>query len=305
MPEKQKIDFKPKVIEYVQKNGPSLPVQVSKVIGREIYVSSAVLSELISSRKMLITAAKVGSSPLYYLPGQEYKLQTLLYPYLKDKEKEAFDLLKKNLVLKDSNLEPAIRVALRYLRDFAFQVEVKEGVKSELYWKWYILPDEEAKSKILKMIGHKEEIKIVEEIKEEPKKIEKQEVTEEPKPQESIIEKIKSKIIRKPRSKDNFEEILYTYLQNNNIKVINSEVIKKNKEINMTVKIPSIVGDLLFYVKALHKAKLSTTDLLTAYNESQQKNINGLLLTTGEVASKFCDFIDKKLNNKLMIKQIK
>ena len=83
MPEKQKIDFKPKVIEYVQKNGPSLPVQVSKVIGREIYVSSAVLSELISSRKMLITAAKVGSSPLYYLPGQEHKLQTLLYPYLK------------------------------------------------------------------------------------------------------------------------------------------------------------------------------------------------------------------------------
>ena len=73
----------------------------------------------------------------------------------------------------------------------------------------------------------------------------------------------------------------------------------------MTVKIPSIVGDLLFYVKAVHKSKLTTTDLLTAYNESQQKNINGLLLTTGEVAAKFCDFIDKKLNNKLMIKQIK
>jgi len=313
MEEKQKIDFKPKVLEFVQRNGPSLPVQISKIIERESYISSAVLSELANSKKILISHAKFGGSPLYYVPGQEYKLQSMLYPHLKDKEKEAFDLLKKNLVLKDSNLEPAIRVAIRYLRDFAVQIDVNDNNKTQIFWKWYILPDEEAKSKIIKLMGRKEEVKpiieqkeikeIIEEKHEEIKpKEEVKEIKEEK--QESLLQKIKSRIIRKPKSKDMFEERVYEYLQKNQIKVVNSEIIKKNKEINMVIKLPSVVGDLTLFLKALNKAKISNTDLLIVHNEAQQKNMNGLLLTSGSSTKKVEEFIEKRLKGQLILKKL-
>ncbi|MBS3163358.1 hypothetical protein J4427_01585 [Candidatus Woesearchaeota archaeon] len=318
MPEQQKIDFKPKVLEHVQRNGPCLPVQISKIIEREIYVSSAVLSELVSSKRVLVSAAKFGGSPVYYVPGQEYKLQTMLYPHLKDKEKEAFDLIKRNLVLRDRSQEPAIRVALRNLRDFAVQIEVKEANQSDLYWKWYILPDEEAKSRIIKMMSSfpksqeapkpeiKPEIKL--EIKQEIKPVApiKEEIKEEvPEVKEGFFKKIKSKIIRKSKTKDLFEECLYEYLQKNNIKVVSSEIVKKNKEINMVVKLPSVVGDLTMFLKAINKSKVSNTDLLMASNEAQQKHLNTLLLTTGDPGKKAEEFIEKKLNGRLVLRQIK
>ncbi|MDD5651492.1 MAG: hypothetical protein PHF86_13940 [Candidatus Nanoarchaeia archaeon] len=338
MIDKPKIDFKPRVLEFVNRNGPCLPVQISKIIDREIYVSSAVLSELVNAKRVFVSAAKVGGSPLYYVSGQEYKLAQMLYPHLKDKEKEAFELLKRNLVLKDSNQEPAIRVALRVLRDFAVQIEVKETAdKSEIYWKWYVLPDEEAKTKIISMMGKRVEPKI--EIKEEPikeeikeivKEVERREeikpikehIKEEPKeevkhiehhvkkeeieePKESIIQKIKSKITRKPKGKDNFEERVYEYLQKNEIKVISSEIVKKNKEINMVIKLPSAIGDLNMYLKAMNKAKLSNTDLLMTNTEAQQKHLSALLLSTGDPGKKIEEFAEKKLSNRIIIKSLK
>lgn len=328
MQEKQKIDFKPRVLEFVNRNGPSLPVQISKIIEREIYVSSAVLSELVSSKKVFMSAAKVGGSSLYYVPGQEYKLAQLLYPHLKDKEKEAFDLLKRNLVLKDSNQDPAIRVALRALRDFAVQIEVKETDKSELFWKWYVLPDEEAKTKIISIMGKRAEpkIEVKETIIEEPEKEvvkEHKEPIKEPEkeikheehhfkkeieveaPKETIIQKIKSRITRKPKGKDNFEEKVYEYLQTNNIKVVSSEIIKKNKEINMVVRLPSAVGDLTMFLKAMNKAKLSNTDLLITNTEAQQKHLNALLLSSGEPGKKIEEFVEKKLDNRIVVKSLK
>src|SRR3989344_5003443 len=237
MEEKQKIDFKPKVLEFVQRNGPSLPIQISKIIERESYISSAVLSELVNAKKIFVSSAKFGGSPLYYVPGQEYKLQSMLYPHLKDKEKEAFDLLKRNLVLRDRDQDPAIRIALRNLRDFAVQIEVKDADRSDLYWKWYILPDEEAKTRIIRMVGFVKPIepeKPMEIMQEKPAEIRVEAPKikiEEPKPEEkqSIFKKIRSRISRKKDTKDLFEEKLYKYLSENNIKVVSSEIAKKNK----------------------------------------------------------------------------
>jgi len=114
------VALKEQVLGLVRMNGPVLPVQVSKEIESDTMFVGAIFSELIADKKLKITHAKVGGSPLYYVDGQEEKLNKL-YDYLPGKEKEAYDLLKKNRVLVDVNQEAPIRVALQNLSNFSKQ----------------------------------------------------------------------------------------------------------------------------------------------------------------------------------------
>ena len=87
------IELKDIVFEFVKKNGPVLPVQVSKNINTNILLASAILSGLVSEKKVFLTHQNIGGSPLYYVKGQESKLD-ILYKHLENAEKEAYDLLK-------------------------------------------------------------------------------------------------------------------------------------------------------------------------------------------------------------------
>lgn len=118
MPQIDTSSIKQKIIEIINQRGPSLPVHVAKEIEQSILFTSAFLSELLSEKKIKITNMKVGSSPIYYLPGQESQLEKYSH-HLKSKEKEAYSLLKEKRVLKDEDQEPSIRVALRAIKDFA------------------------------------------------------------------------------------------------------------------------------------------------------------------------------------------
>ena len=102
-----------------------------------------------------------------------------------------------------------------------------------------------------------------------------------------------------------FEEKLYKYLNENNIKVVSSEIAKKNKEINMVIKLPSAIGDITMFLKAFNKPKLSNTDLLLASTEAEHRHLNTIVLLTGDPGKKIEEFIEKKLNSRLVIKQLK
>src|SRR3989338_3156804 len=125
-------ELKFKVLEYVRMRGPVIPVQISKQIGSNILFAGAVLSELFAGGKIKISTAKIGGSPVYYFPGQESRL-TMLYPYLHQREKHVYDLLKDKKILHDKSLEPVERVALREIKDFACPIQVN----NELFWRWY------------------------------------------------------------------------------------------------------------------------------------------------------------------------
>jgi len=123
--------IKEKILSFLEINGPSLPVHIAKYINTNMIFASAFLSELFSNKKLKISYMKVGSSPIYYLPGQEEGLEKFSQ-YLKPKEREAYELLKEKRYLKDKNQDPAIRVALREIKDFAFAFE-KEN---EVFWRY-------------------------------------------------------------------------------------------------------------------------------------------------------------------------
>lgn len=180
---------KEKIIETIKSNGPALPVQISKAIELSPLFASAYLSELYSEKEIKISNMKVGSSPLYYLEGQEEKLENFIQ-YLNPKEKEAFELLKENKVLRDKNQTPVIRVALRAIKDFAIPVKIKKENESEIYWAYHLLNEQEIRSAIqnpqdpkpiekLEEESPKEEKEKLEEIKEKPEENNQQKEEEE------------------------------------------------------------------------------------------------------------------------------
>ena len=120
MPDMQKLlQTKERIVEIIKQRGPEIPVRIANTIGTNNLFTAAFMSELVSEQRLKISNMRVGASPLYYIPGQEEQLQKYT-DYLNHKEKEAFNLLKQNSVLQDSEQEPAIRVALHSIKAVSY-----------------------------------------------------------------------------------------------------------------------------------------------------------------------------------------
>lgn len=285
------------IVGIVKTKGPVLPVQISKEIGTNILMASAHLAELTASNRLRISTIKVGGSPLYYLPGQEHMLQRFT-ANMNDKEKKAYDLLNQNKVLRDSELEPVIRVALREIKDFAIPLNVNYNDTRELFWKWYLTSNEEAEHLIkqeLQILETPIERKVEEKVekikKEEPKQIEQKSI-------EAIKRQIKEKSKHKPREKeDDFLNELTKFFEKNKIRIISTEVVKKNSDIEFIVEIPSVVGDLQYYCKARNKKRISDSDLSQAYVKGQLERLPVLVISPGDLSTKAQELIAKELSN--------
>ncbi|MBI1934952.1 hypothetical protein HYS31_00785 [Candidatus Woesearchaeota archaeon] len=291
-----------KILQFIRVKGPVLPVEISKIIGTDILISSAHLAELTASGKLKISAIKVGGSPLYYLSGQEAMLQKFIGG-MNDKERKAYDLLQQSKVLRDSEQEPVIRVAMREIRDFAVQLNVTHENKTEIFWKWHLLSNEEAelliKSK-LNLPAKKAEQPLPNAVEEKP--IEKTAEEEHAKTvqRELPAEQEPAKRERKPKQKeteDSFLREISRFFEKNKINIVNSEVIKKNSEIDFVVEIPSVVGNLQYYCKAKSKKRVSDSDLSNAYVKGQFKKLPVIFLSPGELSAKAQEMISKELRN--------
>jgi len=302
------LETREKIVEIVKAKGPVLPAHIYKEIGTNILMASAHLAELTASNRLKISRIKVGGSPLYYLPGQEAMLQKFV-SNMNDKEKKAYDLLSQNKILRDSEQEPVIRVVLREIKDFALPLNVKYNNNQEIFWKWYLTSDEDAEKLIKTKLGiEKPEEKIKkEERKIEPvQRIKEKQIENAQKPLREIqqqklekpIEKIREKRGRKPKQKEDiFLKDLMKFFEKNNIKIINTETIKRNSEIDFIVEIPSVVGNLQYYCKAKNKKRVSDSDLSNAYVKGQFKKLPVIVLSPGELSSKAQDILKRELNN--------
>jgi len=328
------LQLKEQVFSYVKRAGPVLPVKVKQNVGTSTLFVSALLSELTSGKQIKISKAKIGGSPLYYAQGQEPKLATMLRDHLKEFPKRAFDLLQENRVLRERDQEPAIRVALKEIPDFAKPLPLQIKGNLETFWKWYLVKDEEAKELIEPILERvygevkpvtpipaepkaeepkqqvlpKPEIKVEpepvkEEVKEEPKpepvkEEPKVEVKEEPKvevKEEPEVEEPEQVTLPKPQVQDDFAKEVIAYLNTNNVNIENITVIRKNREINFLVKIPTDIGNLAYMVKAKNKKKLNEGELLLAFTEAQNEKLPLIFLTNGETTKKAEEYMIKNM----------
>jgi len=131
-------EVKQKILKFLDERGPSLPVHIMKVTEMNLIISSAILSEMLNEKTIKQSHLKIGSSSLYLIPGQEFKLENFS-DNLKGVEKEAFLKLKKARFLEEEKQDSVTRVALKSLKDFAIPVKVNEN----LIWKYFLTKNEE------------------------------------------------------------------------------------------------------------------------------------------------------------------
>ena len=293
------LELKERVFEYVNMHGPVLPAVISKEFRSTNIFISALLSELVTNKRIKLTRAKIGGSPMYYCKSQEPRIVELLRGNLGQKQREALDILMEKKILRDRDCLPYERVALRELEDFAIPVRLTINEVEEIFWKWYLLQDDEAKDLISSQLEHlyspkKEEIKVHEAKKEEIKveEVEVEVVKESKKKKKFLQEVLVDKA--KPIESSEFEKQVIQYLKKKEIKILEKTPIGK-KEFNFIVQIPSNVGELSYFVKARHKKSLSEGDLLLAFTEGQNLKFPTLFISSGDITKKAKEYMTKNL----------
>jgi len=309
---KDKLDEKQKrILEILEIRGPSLPVQIAKQAAISPLFAGAYLSELANSGLIKISNMKVGSSPLYLLPGQESMLDKFT-SYLNEKEREALSLLKEKSILKDSELQPAIRVALRSIKDFA----IPKTENNEITWRYFIVEEQKSdKTEKPKKDIEKEE-------KEEPKKISaeelkqqaekrieesimQEEVTEDSKLKEmeqqliekqNELEKIKQQMQKKKKSKkrvsakEKFLQETKQMLSQKNIQL--SNIISYDAK-QIIAKIKEEDKETLIFI--YNKKKITEKDIIKAHKKAGPQPF--IMFSKGNSSKKLQDTINacKKL----------
>jgi len=312
-----------KILESIKKRGPSLPLQIAKDLNMNSLFVSAFLSELSQDKKIIISDLKVGGSPLYYLTGQESALENFI-SFLPTKESESVLLLKNKKIIKDTEPEPAIRVALRSIKDFAFPFKFNE----ELFWRYMLISELEAREiilnskkiestkmseplintpKILEKISEKsnEENKLIKSESQEEKIKEpllKSEPIEIPLKKEIKYEKIESQDFQNPlilevkskskeKSKSEYVLKIIGYL-NNHFKIVEEKEFKP-KEYTCIIEINSDLGKINFLALAKNKKLVSETDLKEFLSYAQTIPLPALFIHSGKLNKKAQEYEQK------------
>jgi CRISPR/Cas system CMR-associated protein Cmr5 small subunit len=282
------MELRDQVLACVKTKGPVLPMQVAKDIARDTFYAGAILSELLNHKVIKISNAKIGGSPVYYMPGQEERLQ-MLYNGLPQREKEAYNLLKEKKVMRDKDLAPAHRVAMRMIKDFALP---SYDQQQNIVWRWYLHQPE--KKQIQPVIMPKQPTVI-------PQTVLQATVPQQPRKPETPQQKAQA---IKKEAPDAFINNIRSYLMNNHIQVIEEKMTKRHKEMEIIAKVPSNVGLLEYLIIAKNKKKIADSDLSLAHNQGQAKKMPVMLLTNGELSKKAQEYKERNLKGFMIIKRL-
>jgi len=288
MPDLEKLNAnKEKIINILKERGPSYPGKISKEVGISPLFASAFLAELVSERKLKISNMKIGSSPIYFLVGQETNLENFI-EHLNHKEKEAFHLLKDSQILEDSQQTPAIRVALRKIKDFAKPLNVKINEESKLFWKFFSISEDEIKIKIQNLLNKKSPEKSTE-MKIPSKEINKSSENNLEKSEEKKKTPVK-KTTKPEKVEPDFSELVKDYLLAKDIEIM-EELVSKKKEFVSKVRIDTLFGKQEFLLTAKDKKKINTNDLTISLQNSQTEKMPSLIISPGELDKKAKEYM--------------
>ncbi len=313
MPQQDAEQIKERIVFFLRKRGASLPVHIAKEIQANSLFTSAFLSELYSEKRINMSDMRVGSSPVYYLPGQNYMLERFS-EHLKSKEKDAYILLKEKKFLRDEGLHPAIRVALRAITDFAIPFHRN----SKIYWRYYLVPEaeftEEAVLQIVQIpLENKEEkpasvleVKKVEPIAEKIEIIINPETHEDahkltpltepiteikpekkPEKKETKKPKPKPKKANADKKEEGFFNKVKEYLSKKSIEILDIEGIKKD-ELVLRIKKEKKEELLIAY----NKKKISEDDIIKAHKKAKEADLPYSILNLSGIPKKMQETID-------------
>ena len=260
------IEYREKIISLCKQKGPILPNDVAKMLKTETWKAGAMLSEMTENKILLISAIKIGGSPLYYLPEHQEKLE-LFVNRLNDKDKKVFDFIKQRKILRDSELDLLTRFSLRQLKDFARPLHVTKGEDAELFWRFYSVSEEQA----IEILHPKPKIQQTQ--------------------TESLKQKLEQPKIFEPAKKrgkkglpgdDALFQKAKAYLEAKGFSIREFTIITKKKDVELIAEKQS----MQFFCKILGKKNISDTDIAAAYGKASAKKLQAMLLITGKISKK-------------------
>jgi hypothetical protein len=276
-------DKETKVLQIIQSDGPKLPTELTKAVGVESYIASAILSTLVKNGHLHNSNRKIGSSLIYYIDGQEETVRQMLLKELNVTELKALETIKKMRVALENELYPQERYLMNDLKDFVTQLKLKTDDNQDITcWKYYEVSDEELKNIVKSKLVPKKEPEAVKE--------------------ELIL--IKEKTVRKKAvTLSGFGEKVNKYLQG--IDADTTAVIRsKPNELVSLIKIPTIIGSQSFMLFALNKKSITETDLSKIYVESSKERKPVLLVVANELGSKAQKYVEKHFGDVLKVVKI-
>jgi len=274
-------------IEQSLKAKPNYANNLSLELGIPSMIISAVLSEMAREKTVKASWFKVGSGPVYYTEESKAGLENFLQ-CLASKEKEVFHILKQKGIVKDSDAEPAHRVALRSMKDFAVPIKATINGEEIFFWKFFTLSDEQLHEKLAALEIKKEKKKEakIEEVKAEVKEVkEVKEIKEVP---------VKTAKIKK-KKEDGMTDGLKKWISENNLKMLD--------ESNMIVESSSSVGNIRLLLVMKSKKTITEEDVILAYHQGQEKKLPVLFLADGKLAKKAEEHI-ASLGSYFILKQL-
>jgi len=289
MPDLQKLkQDKERIISIIQSRGPSFPTRISRETGIAPLFASAILAELVSEKRLKLSNMKIGSSPLYFTIGQESQLENFA-EHLNSKEREAFNLLKENQILQDNKQQPAIRVALREIKDFAHPLNVRLGDETKLFWRFFLFPNDQIKTKIQQLLTQSPK----------PRSISNKSHTKLTKEPDSIVKTQKPK----KQQTSEFANSIKEYITAKDIEIL-SEISSKKKEFVSKVRIDTSLGKQEYYLTAKDKKKITTNDLTIAIQHAQSNKMPAFFMSPGELDKRAQEYL-KEWRNLIKFERIK
>ena len=262
---------KSRIVSLIGKSGPIVSNSIAKSLNLNSFLTAALLSELVKENKINASFLRVGGSALFYVSGQEGQLENFTR-FLRQKEREAYELLKKEGVLNDKLLEPAIRVAIRDVKDFAIPLNVTKGSEELLFWKFRFFNETDAKINDL-LKDSKDERK--EEDKNTAQALHQAEQKEIPKEEAKGAKKRKSSVLA--------DKVLEKWASENKV-AIKELILAKGKDARAKVAIKSEIGEIDFLLVLKNKKSVSESDLAMAYQEGLNLKLPVILLTGGKLS---------------------
>lgn len=305
---------KEKILEVVRQ-GPTVPTKIVKVVGGDSMLIGAMLSGMISTGEVKISTLKIGGSPVYYIPGQEEKLENFLQ-YLNEKDQKTARILKEVRVIQDSKQDPLTRFSLKTIKDFAKPFTVKD----QLFYRYFLVDALDAGQAAFEILKEQEKTAKDVMVDKDSTALDKEIVLQQAVSSEPIEAKImlkpekipvEPKVVHKhephekkekmtPKEKEakgDFLDLIREYVHKLGLDIVGKEKIKKTE---YALILKNHDSNEYHYCVAKDKKTINEGDLSTAFVFAHQKRMPCIFLMTGKLSKKAevmsqKEFIDMKI----------
>ena len=286
-----------KVLSFLKSNGPSTNVDISRGLGLQTYIIDALLTDMLGKQSIRKSFKRLGSTRVYYLPGQEERARIRVFNSLEPEQQDFLKQLQKRQVITDEQLSEE---DMEEWQDF--MVPLEEG--ATLAWHWFEVSPSAAKKLLgpsVKVSGgaglHKKQPRAVPTpTAKKPAKgkgnVGKARVVgAQEKPQKPEIKSVEA----------GFADKVAFWLQSQGAQVLSESDSRDGYEIEVTMPTPLGQQAYLVVVKTPKKKKLGTGDVSDAYSKAVSRKAPVILVSSTGFAKSAEKFWSKGYENLLTL----